>query len=407
MPVPQAKAYFETTLNGAITDSSLTIVLNSDPGISSGYGVIDPSDASLREVFKWTANASGSLTTTLILRGLDGTTRQAHLNNATVRLAVVAAHFNELVDAFNTSNHTQGTDTGTTNDYFDINSDGFRARLNADLLTANRTIDIPDRAGTIPTVGTDNKYPAHDGSQILNLPSGFADPMTAANDIIYRNDANTSTTRLAKGGAGSELRVKPAGLGLEYLECTVDALSDGATITVDLSRPYKTFGVTLGGNRVLTFSNLYEGAIKLLIIKQDGTGSRTVTWKFQSETFATGAVNTSTEEITVTKDYKTGTRVQFTTTTTLPAGLSLSTNYYVIRVSATVIKVATSRANAFAGTAINLTSQGTGTHTIDAYCHFAVGSAPTLSTVAYSEDKFIAEYTNGVMFIHAIGNDWK
>lgn len=59
------------------------------------------------------------------------------------------------------------------------------------------------------------------------------------------------------------------------------------------------------------------------------------------------------------------TRVQLTTTTTLPAGLSTATDYYVIKVTDTTIKLATSYANAIAGTAINITDAGTGTHTIN------------------------------------------
>ena len=59
------------------------------------------------------------------------------------------------------------------------------------------------------------------------------------------------------------------------------------------------------------------------------------------------------------------TRVQLTTTTTLPAGLSLATDYYVIKVTDTTCKFATSYANAVAGTAIDITDAGTGTHTIN------------------------------------------
>jgi hypothetical protein len=59
------------------------------------------------------------------------------------------------------------------------------------------------------------------------------------------------------------------------------------------------------------------------------------------------------------------TRCQLTTTTTLPAGLSLATDYYIIRVTDLTIKFATSYANAVAGTAVDITSAGTGTHTIN------------------------------------------
>jgi hypothetical protein len=62
--------------------------------------------------------------------------------------------------------------------------------------------------------------------------------------------------------------------------------------------------------------------------------------------------------------FATGLIVQVSTTTTLPAGLSAATNYYVIYVSANTYKLATSNANALAGTAIDLTTNGTGTHTV-------------------------------------------
>lgn len=48
----------------------------------------------------------------------------------------------------------------------------------------------------------------------------------------------------------------------------------------------------------------------------------------------------------------------------LPAGLAAFTNYWLIVVSATTFKFATSRANALAGTAIDLTTDGTGTQTL-------------------------------------------
>lgn len=60
-----------------------------------------------------------------------------------------------------------------------------------------------------------------------------------------------------------------------------------------------------------------------------------------------------------------GTRVRLTTTGTLPAGLATATDYYIIKVSDTRCKFATSYANALAGTAIDITDAGTGTHTIN------------------------------------------
>lgn len=59
------------------------------------------------------------------------------------------------------------------------------------------------------------------------------------------------------------------------------------------------------------------------------------------------------------------TRVQVSTTTTLPGGLAAATDYYVIKVSDTECKLATSYANAVAGTNIDITTAGSGTHTIN------------------------------------------
>ena len=60
----------------------------------------------------------------------------------------------------------------------------------------------------------------------------------------------------------------------------------------------------------------------------------------------------------------TGTAVTLTTTNTLPAGLSTSTIYFIIKESSTTAKLATTRANAEGDTQIDITDAGTGTHTI-------------------------------------------
>lgn len=61
------------------------------------------------------------------------------------------------------------------------------------------------------------------------------------------------------------------------------------------------------------------------------------------------------------------TRVQVSTTTTLPAGLSAATDYWTVRQSATTSKLAASYDDAVANTTIDITSTGTGTHTITSY----------------------------------------
>ena len=83
-----------------------------------------------------------------------------------------------------------------------------------------------------------------------------------------------------------------------------------------------------------------------------------------AKTFAASDVNTTTDAISSTShNYYTGLVGQFTTTNTLPSGLSLLTDYYIIASTTNTFSVASSKANADSGTVINLTTQGVGDHT--------------------------------------------
>lgn len=93
-----------------------------------------------------------------------------------------------------------------------------------------------------------------------------------------------------------------------------------------------------------------------------GSGTGTV-----AETVAAASVNTGADTFTVSSNntkWITGQKVQLTTTNTLPAGLSLATDYWIIRASATTIQFATTLANAQNGVQIDITTQGTGNHTV-------------------------------------------
>lgn len=68
--------------------------------------------------------------------------------------------------------------------------------------------------------------------------------------------------------------------------------------------------------------------------------------------------------LTYTNDFANYTSVKFTTTSTLPTGLNTTDVFWLVRVGATSARVATSLANAIAGTVIAYTDGGTGTHTM-------------------------------------------
>ena len=70
----------------------------------------------------------------------------------------------------------------------------------------------------------------------------------------------------------------------------------------------------------------------------------------------------------------------------MPDPLGVDTIYYAIRVGATEIKVASSKANAHAGTQIDLTDQGTGTHTVQQLVKWPASTLGVLQTAAGAED---------------------
>lgn len=95
-------------------------------------------------------------------------------------------------------------------------------------------------------------------------------------------------------------------------------------------------------------------------------GARAIALWALSFTFATTDVIVAADTITEAgHGMQTGDGpIRVSSSTTLPAGLAAATDYWVIRVDDNTIKLATSKANALAGTAINITDQGTGTHTL-------------------------------------------
>lgn len=82
-------------------------------------------------------------------------------------------------------------------------------------------------------------------------------------------------------------------------------------------------------------------------------------------TLASTAVNATANTLTKTAHgLITGTSVQVTTTGGLPAGISGSTDYFVVYVDANTFKLSDTKPHALAGTdIIDITTQGTGNHT--------------------------------------------
>ena len=97
---------------------------------------------------------------------------------------------------------------------------------------------------------------------------------------------------------------------------TKHILNVGASLVAATGAPWQAKLVDLQGYYRLSTTNV------------TGTGSRVLV---NTNTFTADA---GTDLITYANDWKSGTKVRFTTTTTLPAPLALNTDYWLIRASA-------------------------------------------------------------------------
>jgi hypothetical protein len=119
-----------------------------------------------------------------------------------------------------------------------------------------------------------------------DLPAFVASGSSHAKGAVPDPGATAGTIRFLREDGWNTLT--GARIDSHYGAITTD--TDGATVTFDFGLTDKHL-VTLGGNRTLAISGGFDGQTMLLILKQDATGSRTVTW-WSSITWPGGAAPT-------------------------------------------------------------------------------------------------------------------
>lgn len=155
---------------------------------------------------------------------------------------------------------------------------------------------------------------------------------------------------------------------IDYI-LTPQTTSDGTCIFF-LEGGFGGFPVTFTKEELTSIS---EGSI--VISSQKFSPRSGITINASSGTFTWSGANNI---LTVANDFElTGHKLRFTTTNTLPTGLAVDTDYYIVYISTTEIKVATSLANALAGIVVTISGAGVGTHTWHLY---------SFSKVMYQEE---------------------
>lgn len=240
----------------------------------------------------------------------------------------------------------------------DANAEAFIDTLTAGL-SAETAPAIGDRlilddvsAGTWDAITLENLWKVINGFTAI-----AAADIDAAADKVPVYDASAGEIRAAVINA-----LLPAGSIQDYAGSSVPGgwlECDGSAVSrTTYAALFTAIGTTWGSGDGSTTFNLPDLRGRARISR--GTGTMT-------EAVAAASVTTGDDTFTVAANddkWITGMKVQVSTTGGLPAGLAAATDYWLVRASSTTIKFATSLANAQNGTVIDLTTQGTGTHTV-------------------------------------------
>ena len=311
MAISELQNFYKETVAVDCTTGATNIYVSTKPTPINGYLVISPGSESLREIIKYTGtgtDGTGDYVTIALAgdRGLGGTTDQAHIAGEAVRMNYTAEHQQEIDDT----------------------------------IEAIVAAGAPNASTTVRGI-----------SKLSAAPADAAEPIAVGvNDTTKL--VSTEQKVFLDSVTGMMFMYGAAAAPTGFLLCDGTAVS--RTTYADLFAVTSTsYGV---GDGSTTF-NLPDLRSSFPV----GQGQKT-----KALTFVDADVTVGTDAIAVTanKFLYTGQAVVLSTTGTLPAGLSAGT-YYIIYVSDTSVKLATSRANADDDVAVNITAAaGGGVHTM-------------------------------------------
>lgn len=241
------------TRRGAFANSSAKL-----PALQAARAQDPAVQQALEQIREWLEVRLGA-------RG-DRFERAVTFRDLTTELQALEARLAELIASAGAS---AGTEVGaaTVEQLEDLRSTVTDLRSAFDALSSSLTAQVGSAIARAAAAGdfSSNTSTSVDSEVVLFSGTGG------------KTGKRASGTGFAKLASGV-LSAQAASAARADLGEKVQALTDGATISVDASLA-NNFRVTLGGNRTLANpSNLIDGQVLNFRIKQDGTGSRTLAY---------------------------------------------------------------------------------------------------------------------------------
>lgn len=187
--------------------------------------------------------------------------------------------------------------------------------------------------------------------QVIQLATTSA--LATAGTQINLTDDGTGTHSITREDADTSILTGAISAAQYYIEAQTNRVFEATAAT----RYYDSSARDRWDSRLL---NLYHDDLLTVTVLANGDGPGTDTY---TSTFAADTLTLATARVYAALE--TGTPVTVhSTTADPPAPLAEGTTYYVILVASPTIQLATTYALAVAGTAVTLTDDGTGTHSI-------------------------------------------
>ena len=220
------------------------------------------------------------------------------------------------------------------------------------------TTDVNIIANTI----TYSSHGFTNGNRVQLSSSGtLPSPLNAGTTYFIVGAAlNTFQLSLTVGGAAIDLTT--VGTGTHSVSSADPEVSGKIGIVVNIKTTDADTVIASKTKDALNAANIdFSATVATATVTSTNIDEGIATDIFSKAAFATTDVDTGTDTITLASHvFIDNEIVQFSSTGTLPAGISASTNYYIRNPSSTGFQISTTRN----GSVLDITTQGTGTHSV-------------------------------------------